>query len=136
MLLLIVRYRDWRRALAAFLPSLLVPIIVLSGFALAGVETNLLHAVSLLIVMGMGVDYGIFIVDSAEEGTELGATLVSCMLCCSHDRALLRRARASRVSRRCARSDSRPGVGHHAGARCSRRCRSCSCGSAEGGAAC
>jgi predicted exporter len=81
MLLLIVRYRDWRRALAAFLPSLLVPIIVLSGFALAGVETNLLHAVSLLIVMGMGVDYGIFIVDAAEEGTELGATLVSCLLC-------------------------------------------------------
>jgi predicted exporter len=35
-----------------------------------------------LIVMGMGVDYGIFIVDSAEEGTELGATLVSCILCC------------------------------------------------------
>ena len=82
MLLLIVRYRDWRRATAAFLPSLLVPVIVLSGFALAGVETNLLHAVSLLLVMGMGVDYGIFIVDSAEEGEELGATLVSCLLCC------------------------------------------------------
>jgi predicted exporter len=82
MLILIARYRDWRRATAAFLPSLLVPIIVLSCFALAGVETNLLHAVSLLIVMGMGVDYGIFIVDSAEDGEEFGATLVSCILCC------------------------------------------------------
>jgi predicted exporter len=82
LLILIARYRDWRRATAAFLPSLLVPIIVLSGFALAGVATNLLHAVSLLIVMGMGVDYGIFIVDSAEEGSEFGATLVSCILCC------------------------------------------------------
>jgi len=82
MLILIARYRDWRRATAAFLPSALVPIIVLSGFALAGAETNLLHAVSLLIVMGMGVDYGIFIVDSAEDGTEFGATLVSCILCC------------------------------------------------------
>ena len=81
LLILIARYRDWRRATAAFLPSLLVPIIVLSGFALAGVQTNLLHAVSLLLVMGMGVDYGIFIVDSAEEGTEFGATLVSCILC-------------------------------------------------------
>jgi len=76
------RYRDWRRATAAFLPSLFVPVVVLSAFALAGVETNLLHAVSLLLVMGMGVDYGIFIVDSAEEGTEFGATLVSCILCC------------------------------------------------------
>ncbi|MFI5315831.1 MAG: MMPL family transporter [Myxococcota bacterium] len=82
MLILIARYRDWRRATAAFLPSLLVPILVLSGFAIAGVETNLLHAVSLLLVMGMGVDYGIFIVDSAAEGSEFGATLVSCILCC------------------------------------------------------
>jgi len=81
LVILILRYRDWRRATAAFLPSLLVPVIVLSCYALAGVEANLMHAVSLLIVMGMGVDYGIFIVDSADEGTEFGATLVSCLLC-------------------------------------------------------
>jgi len=81
LLILIARYRDWRLALAAFLPSLLVPVIVLSSFALAEVEVHLMHAVSLLMVMGMGVDYGIFIVDSAEEGSEFGATLVSCILC-------------------------------------------------------
>jgi len=80
--ILAARYRDWRQATAAFLPSLFVPVVVLSAFALAGVETNLLHAVSLLLSMGMGVDYGIFIVDSAEEGEEFGATLVSCILCC------------------------------------------------------
>lgn len=79
---LMLRYRAWRRALAAFLPSLLTAILVLSAFALAGVETHLLHAVSLLIVMGMGVDYGIFVVDGAENPAELGATLVSCLLCC------------------------------------------------------
>lgn len=79
---LMLRYRDWRRASAAFLPSLLTAILVLSAFALAGVETNLLHAVSLLIVMGMGVDYGIFVVDADAEPAELGATLVSCLLCC------------------------------------------------------
>jgi len=82
LLILIVRYRDWRRAFAAFLPALLTAIIVLSAFALSGTETNLLHAVSLLIVMGMGVDYGIFVVDSVEEPDEMGATLVSCLLCC------------------------------------------------------
>ena len=82
-LLLVVRYREWRAATAAFLPALLVPVVILSGFALAGVETHLLHAVSLLMVMGMGVDYGIFIVDSARgEEAEMGATLVSCLLCC------------------------------------------------------
>ncbi len=80
--ILLARYRDWRRAFAAFLPSLLTAVIVLSAFALSGTETNLLHAVSLLIVMGMGVDYGIFVVDSVDEPDELGATLVSCLLCC------------------------------------------------------
>ena len=81
-LILIARYRDWRRAFAAFLPSLLTAVIVLSAFALSGTQTNLLHAVSLLIVMGMGVDYGIFVVDSVDEPDEMGATLVSCLLCC------------------------------------------------------
>jgi predicted exporter len=81
--LLLVRYREWRSATAAFLPALLTPVVVLSGFALAGVETHLLHAVSLMMVMGMGVDYGIFIVDSArDDAGEVGATLVSCLLCC------------------------------------------------------
>ncbi len=82
LLILIARYRDWRRAFAAFLPSLLTAVIVLSVFALSGTETNLLHAVSLLIVMGMGVDYGIFVVDSADDPHEIGAALVSCLLCC------------------------------------------------------
>jgi predicted exporter len=81
--LLIVRYRSWRPATAAFLPAVFVPIVVLSCFALAGEETNLMHAVSLLMVMGMGVDYGIFLVDSArDDDAELGATLVSCLICC------------------------------------------------------
>jgi predicted exporter len=82
LLLLIARYRDWRRAFAAFLPALLTAMLVLSAYALTGVETNLLHAVSLLIVMGMGVDYGIFVVDSADDPHEIGAALVSCLLCC------------------------------------------------------
>jgi predicted exporter len=80
--LLLVHYREWRRATAAVLPSVLVPIVVLSGFALAGAEVNLLHAVSLLMVMGMGVDYGIFIIDEIDQRGEFGPTLVSCLLCC------------------------------------------------------
>jgi predicted exporter len=81
--LLLVRYREWRSATAAFLPALLAPVVILSGFALAGIETHLLHAVTLLMVLGMGVDYGIFIVDSArDDEDEVGATLVSCLLCC------------------------------------------------------
>ncbi len=82
LLILFARYRDWRRAFAAFLPALLTAVLVLSVFALTGTQTNLLHAVSLLIVMGMGVDYGIFVVDGGTRRDELGATLVSCLVCC------------------------------------------------------
>jgi predicted exporter len=82
LVVLLLRYRDARRAVAAFLPALLTALLVLSGFALTGIAPNLLHAVSLLMVMGMGVDYGIFVVDAVETPEEIGPTLVSCLLCC------------------------------------------------------
>ena len=80
--LLMLRYRGLRRALAAFLPSVLSALVVLSIFAALGQQVNLLHAVALLVVMGMGVDFGIYLVDSFESERELGATLISILLCC------------------------------------------------------
>ena len=80
--LLMLRYRGLRRALAAFLPSVLSGLVVLSSFAAPGHEVNLLHAVSLLVVMGMGVDFGIYLVDSVEGERALGATLISILFCC------------------------------------------------------
>jgi len=80
--ILMLRYRGLRRALAAFLPSILSALVVLSLFAALGQEINLLHVVSLLVVMGMGVDFGIYLVDSVDSHRALGATLVSILLCC------------------------------------------------------
>jgi predicted exporter len=80
-LLLLVRYRDLRRSLAAFLPSLIAGVSVLSVFALTGHPVNLLHAIALLMVMGMGVDYGIYVVDGVDHEQDLGATVVSILLC-------------------------------------------------------
>jgi predicted exporter len=80
--LLMLRYRGLRRALAAFLPSMLSAIVVLSLFAALSHEINLLHVVSLLVVMGMGVDFGIYLVDSVDSHRALGATLISILLCC------------------------------------------------------
>jgi predicted exporter len=80
--LLVLRYRGLRRALAAFLPSMLSALVVLSSFAALGYEINLLHVVSLLVVMGMGVDFGIYLVDSVDSHRALGATLISILLCC------------------------------------------------------
>jgi predicted exporter len=82
VLVLGLRYRRWRPALAAFLPSLLVAGATLAGFAALGAPINLLHVTSLVLVMGMGVDYGIFIVDSAGDRRHLEATLLSLLLSC------------------------------------------------------
>jgi predicted exporter len=82
VLVLALYYRRWRPALAAFVPSLLVAGATLAVFAAANEPMNLLHVTSLVMVMGMGVDYGIFLVDSAHDRNELDGTLVSLFLSC------------------------------------------------------
>jgi predicted exporter len=82
VLVLAVYYRRVRPALAAFLPSLLVGGAVVAVFAVVGAPMNLLHVTSLVMVMGMGVDYGVFIVDSARDRKELDGTLFSLFLSC------------------------------------------------------
>jgi predicted exporter len=78
--LLLLRYRRLRPALAALFPSLLVTLIMLGSFAWFGVETSLLHVVGLVMVLGMGVDYGVFVVDSAAHPEEMGVTMLSTFL--------------------------------------------------------
>ncbi len=80
---LLLRYRHWRPALAAFAPSAAVALAIPSLAAAVGMPLNLLHAVSLVMVMGMGVDYGIFLVDGAREKERAGATTLSLLLSCS-----------------------------------------------------
>ena len=82
LLFLAGRYRRGRPVVAAFLPSLLVAVFVLALFAVAGIEANLLHVMSLIMVMGMGVDYGVFLVDSAGRRESFGATMLSLLLSC------------------------------------------------------
>ncbi len=79
---LLLRYRSWRPAAAAFLPSILVTTSELGLFGLLGIEINLLGVVSLILVLGMGVDYGIFLVDSADNEVHLGVTMLSLLLSC------------------------------------------------------
>jgi predicted exporter len=82
LLLLALRYRAWRPVLAAFVPSALVALVVLAMLAVLGEPANLLHVMSLVMVMGMGVDYGIFCVDSVGRGEDFGSTLLSLLLSC------------------------------------------------------
>ncbi len=77
-----LRYRAVGPTLAAFIPALLaagtaVAVLVLLGFAL-----NLLHVVSLLLVLSMGVDYGVFLAESREHPEQVAATVSSLLACC------------------------------------------------------
>jgi predicted exporter len=80
--ILALRYRRWRPVLAAFLPSVIVAALLLAFLALLDVRANLFHAMSLIMLMGMGVDYGIFLVDSASDRESLGATMLSLLMSC------------------------------------------------------
>jgi predicted exporter len=46
------------------------------------VQVNVVSAISLLVVLGIGVDYGIFSVDGARDPERLGATLSSILVSC------------------------------------------------------
>jgi predicted exporter len=80
--LLLLRYRKLRPALAAFLPSLLVAGFLAGLAALFQLEASILHLIGLILVLGMGVDYGVFMVDSRSSPEALGTTLVSLLLSC------------------------------------------------------
>jgi len=82
LLMLQVRYRSLLQGLLAFLPSALAAITAFGLFGLLGVPVNVVSAISLLVVLGMGVDYGIFTVDGAQRPEHLGTTLSGLLVSC------------------------------------------------------
>ncbi len=78
------RYRKLRPTLAAVLPACVSGIATLGILALFGVELNLLHVISLLLVLSMGEDYGVFLVDAARsDGHDATpAAMMSIVLAC------------------------------------------------------
>jgi predicted exporter len=81
-LLLQLRYRSLRRAFLAFLPSVLVALATLGVFGILGLAVNVTSAVSLLVVLGLSADYGIFSVEGTRRPDEAGLTLCSLALSC------------------------------------------------------
>jgi predicted exporter len=77
-----LKYRRWRPTLAAGLPALVASATTLAILGLAGVVTNVLHLVSLLLVLSAGEDYAVFLIESASEPRFLNASAVSIALCC------------------------------------------------------
>lgn len=79
--LVFVRYRDLRRALAAFAPAVIAAGATMGIVAMTQEQANLLHLVTLLLVLSMGVDYGVFMVESELHG-DGAITLTSIVVAC------------------------------------------------------
>ena len=81
-LMVAARYRTVGLTLAAFLPAVLSGAATLGVLGLLGVEATLLNVVALLLVLSMGVDYGVFLAESAGDPEHLEATLLSLVIAC------------------------------------------------------
>ncbi len=77
-----LRYRRVALALAAFAPAVLAAGATLGVLVMFGVSIGLLHVVALLLVLSMGVDYGVFLAESREDPGGFAATLLSVLLAC------------------------------------------------------
>ena len=82
LLILFLRYRRLRPTLASLLPSLLTAFVLVGLARLLSYELNLVHLLCLVLVMGIGVDYGIFTVDTALRGEAAGPTQLSLLISC------------------------------------------------------
>ncbi len=68
LLLLTLRYRQPRLILAAFTPCAAALVVTLGGFALLGVPWNAVSAASMVLILGLGLDYGVFMAEGERRG--------------------------------------------------------------------
>jgi predicted exporter len=75
--LLLARYRSVHKAMIALAPALLACVATVGALVAAGTALTILHVMSLLLVISMGVDFGIFFVDTTDTLEESARTMVS-----------------------------------------------------------
>ncbi len=75
--LLFWRYRNPKLASAAMLPALLAAVATTATFGWMRTPLNIFHAIGLALVLSMGVDYGIFVVEGRASRTDAARSLVS-----------------------------------------------------------
>ncbi|MDX2054833.1 MAG: hypothetical protein SFV15_20690 [Polyangiaceae bacterium] len=81
--LLAAHYRRWRLVVCSFVPAVLAALSTVGLLALSGQPLNLMHVLGLLLVLGMGVDYGIFLVESLKGRAWLGGPALSISMACA-----------------------------------------------------
>jgi len=74
LLLVALRHRAVRPTLIAYVPAVLGAAGTTAVLALCGLQLNMLSLVALLMVVSMGVDYGVFLAEGDEQGEGLDAT--------------------------------------------------------------
>jgi predicted exporter len=77
ILILFVRYRALQKTLIAILPALVSVCGTLACFALLGVKLTVFHTMGFSLVLSMGADYGIFVVESKDDVREVARAWVS-----------------------------------------------------------
>lgn len=77
-----LRYRRLPLALAAYSPAVLGAGTALAIVALSGTAIGILHVVALLLVLSMGVDYGVFLAESRRDPDGFDATVLSIVIAC------------------------------------------------------
>ncbi len=77
LLLLLGRYRSLRKVVIAVAPAVLACVAAVGTMVALGISLNILHVMSLLLVVSLGVDFGIFFVDTSASLEESARTMVS-----------------------------------------------------------
>lgn len=76
LLLLIGRY-GWVRGTAVMLPTALAALLTIAGLGWIGEQLNLFHLLALLLVLGIGIDYALFLVEGFDHAD---ATMLTILL--------------------------------------------------------
>lgn len=74
--------RSWRATLAALMPVAIALIFTVAALLALGERLSLFHLVSLLLVLGVGVDYGLFFSRPTADSALRRHTLYALLICC------------------------------------------------------
>ncbi len=81
LLTLLLRYRRLLPAVLSLIPVLVACVVTAGTFSIFGIEVNAIAVLAFTLIVGVGLDYGIFMVDSLRRGPQgshsAGAVLVS-----------------------------------------------------------
>ncbi len=80
--LCVLRYRSLRLGWASITPALLGAAVALGTLGMLGEPANLMHLVGSLLVLSMGEDYAVFLLEARGDAREVASTMVGIAVAC------------------------------------------------------